>query len=420
MSASIRIKLKEKPTKEGLYPIVLSIIKDRKAKVIALGIKCLKKDWDEGSSKLKKSDNNYVQRNRILLQRQEEALKIIDEFELEKLDFTLTQFESRFRGAKDVNISMKQFWEEKINDLNLAGRTGNARAYKDTMTSFYKFAKNEKLMFREVNVEMLDKYETYLRSTGSKDGGIGVRMRELRALFNDGIKKGIVDEKYYPFKAYKVSKLKGKGLKRALTHKEIKLIEELDEEQHPELIQSKKLFMFSFYTRGMNFYDMMKLTWDNIQGNYIVYSRSKTKVGFRIEILPPVMKILDEYRDRKSTTNYVFPILLHRDLTPVQIENRKAKKLKQFNSDLKKIAEIQGIYSTVTSYVARHSYATILRYLGVSTEAISQSMGHSNVGITTAYLKEFEQDDIDIINRKLIEESIPIYKTDINQWPTSA
>jgi len=407
--ASIKIKLKDKPTKEGLYPIVLSIIKDRKTKVIALGIKCLKKDWNEANAELKRTHKDYVQQNIVLNQKKDKALKIIYDFELEDVDFTLTQFEEKFRGIKDKNITVRSFWQEKITDLNLAGRTGNARAYKDTMNSFFKFAKNEKLMFREITLEMLDKYETYLRSTGSKDGGIGVRMRELRALFNDAIKKDVVHEKYYPFKAYKVSKLKGKGLKRALTYEEIKLIAELDEEKYPNLAQSKKLFMFSFYTRGMNFYDMMKLTWNNIQGNYIVYTRSKTKVSFKIEILPPVEKILEEYRERRSITNYVFPILLHKDLTPIQIENRKAKKLKEFNNDLKKIAEIQGIQSTVTSYVARHSYATILRFLGGSTEVISQSMGHSNVGITTAYLKDFEHDDIDIINRKLIEEPFPIY-----------
>lgn len=420
MNYSIKLKLKDKPSKEGLYPIILSIIKDRKVKVISLGIKCKKVDWDDSAAELKRSFTNFAQANRILLQKKQEALKIVYDFELEGIDFTLSQFEERFRGRKDKNVTIKSFLEEKIADLNLAGRAGNARAYKDTMNSFFKFAKNDKLMFRELNVEMLDKYETYLRSKGSKDGGIGVRMRELRALFNDAIKKGIVNEKYYPFKNYKVSKLKGKGLKRALTHAEIRLVEEFDEVKYPQLAHSKKMFMFSYYTRGMNFYDMMKLTWDNIQGNYIVYTRSKTKVNFRIEILPPVKNILDYYRVRRSITNYVFPILLQRELTAVQIENRKAKKLKQFNRDLKKIAEIQGIQSTVTSYVARHSYATILRYLGGSTEAISQSMGHSNVSITTTYLKEFEHGDIDLVNRKLLQEPIPIYYTNINQWPTSA
>ncbi|SNB12298.1 conserved hypothetical protein [Flavobacterium psychrophilum] len=407
--ASIKILLRDKATKEGLFPIVLKIIKDRKPKVISLGMECLKKDWDEVNSQFKKNHPNYIQRNRVLLKLKEKALKVIDGFNIEEVDFTLTQFEESFRGKKDSNISVRLFWEDKIADLNKAGRTGNARAYLDTMNSFFKFAKNLQLKFRDINVEMLDKYETHLRATGSKDGGIGVRMRELRALYNDAIKRGIVDEKLYPFKTYKVSKLKGSGIKKALTKAEIKKIIDFDELKHPHLAESKKLFLFSYFTSGMNFFDIMKLRWSNIQNGRIIYTRSKTKGNFSVKILEPVRIILDEFKNQNITTDYVFPILLKEGLTPIQIENRKAKKLKQFNSDLKKIAEIQGIESKVTSYVARHSYATNLKESGVSTDMISQSMGHQNVGITTAYLKDFDNNIIDDANEKLLQEPIPIY-----------
>jgi integrase len=407
--ASIKILLRDKATKEGFFPIVLKIIKDRKPKVISLGMECLKKDWDEANSQFKKNHPNYIQRNRVLLKLKEKALKVIDGFNIEEVDFTLTQFEDSFRGKKDSNISVRLFWEDKIADLNKAGRTGNARAYLDTMNSFFKFAKNLQLKFRDINVEMLDKYETHLRATGSKVGGIGVRMRELRALYNDAIKRGIVDEKLYPFKTYKVSKLKGSGIKKALTKAEIKKIIDFDELKHPHLAESKKLLLFSYFTSGMNFFDIMKLRWSNIQNGRIVYTRSKTKGNFSVKILEPVRIILDEYKNQNITTDYVFPILLKEGLTPIQIENRKAKKLKQFNNDLKKIAEIQGIESKVTSYVARHSYATNLKESGVSTDMISQSMGHQNVGITTAYLKDFDNNIIDDANEKLLQEPIPIY-----------
>ena len=91
-------------------------------------------------------------------------------------------------------------------------------------------------------------------------------------------------------------------------------------------------------------------------------------------------------------------------MTPIQIENRKAKKLKQFNSDLKKIAEIVGINKPLTSYVARHSFATNLKHLGTSTDVIGEAMGHSNVEITKAYLKEFGDDVLDDAMDKLLEE----------------
>lgn len=407
--ASIKILLRNKQNIEGLYPIVLQIIKNRKSKLISLGMTCLKKDWNSKNSQFKKSNENYTQRNRVLLIHKAKALKIIDEYNLDEIDFTLNQFEDRFRGKKGQNISVSDFWTEKISDLNKAGRTGNARAYKDVYNSFFKFQKNKNLLFQEITPTLLDKYETYLRGNKNTDGGIGVKMREIRALFNDAIKKGIVDEKYYPFKAYKVSKLKGKNIKKALTRDEMKLMESIDISKYPHLINAKNYMVFSYYMGGMNFVDMMKLKWSNIQENRILYIRSKTKGRFTVRMLEPVKDIIAYYKTQKRKTSYVFPILLKDNLTPLQIENRKLKTLKKFNKDLQEIARIQGVKQKVTSYVIRHSFATNLRHAGVSPDKIGVSMGHKDVGITMTYLKEFDNATIDDAMSKLLEDHKAIY-----------
>jgi integrase len=145
----------------------------------------------------------------------------------------------------------------------------------------------------------------------------------------------------------------------------------------------------------MNFADMMKLRWKDVIDDQIYYTRSKTKTNFRIKILPPVQKILDYYKTRKNGTDYVFPILLKDELTPSQVENRKKKTLKQFNKDLKEIAALCEINKSVSSYVARHSYANCLKQKGVATDIISESMGHQNIAITQAYLKELDNSLVD-------------------------
>ena len=159
----------------------------------------------------------------------------------------------------------------------------------------------------------------------------------------------------------------------------------------------------------MNFYDMMKLKWSNIEGDYIVYTRSKTKGNFKIKILDPVKKILEEYRLENRITGYIFPILLRNDLTPKQIEERKGKKLKKFNKDLKLIAEIVGITKKVTSYVARHSFATNLREAGEGADIISQAMGHHDIQMTQTYLKAFEDEEIDKASAKLLRDQMIKY-----------
>jgi integrase len=407
--ASIKILLRNKPNKEGQYPIVLKIIKDRKVKVITLGISCLEKDWDKVNVKFKKSQNNYMQRNRALLKKKEEALKIIDDFMLEGIDFTLNQFEAKFRGKASNTITVFEFWLEKISDFNKAGRIGSARAHKDTRDSFFKFIENKTILFRDINHSVLDKYEVYLRSNNNTDGGIAFKMRELRALFNDAIKKEVTKEEYYPFKTYKISKLKGRNIKKALTREEMRALENIDTNKYPHLLDTKNYMIFSYYTGGMNFIDLLKLTWENVDDERINYSRSKTKSNFSVQILEPVKKILEYYKKQNRSTNVVFPILLKEGLTPQQIENRKHKTLRKFNKQLKEIATIQGVNKNISSYHIRHSFATNLKFAGVSSDVISDAMGHKSVEITNSYLKRHSNETLDNEMKKLLEEPMLQY-----------
>ncbi|PWI29773.1 integrase [Flavobacteriaceae bacterium LYZ1037] len=402
--ASINITLRKKPNKAGEYPVILRIVKERNSKMISLGMLSKKVDWDTKKNEFKKTYPNASQRNRLLLKLEEKALKIIDEFALDNIDFTLNQFEAKFRGRKSSKVTVSEFWKEKIEDFIKAGRIGNSKPYKDTYNSFFKFQKNKNLVFREITPAFLDKYETYLRSNNNSDGGIGIKMRTLRALYNYAIKSGVVDEKYYPFKIYKISKFKVVGVKKALIRDEMKLMEAIDIEKYPHLINTKNYLVFSYYMGGMNFVDMMKLKWDNIQGDRILYIRSKTKGRFTVKMLEPVKQVIAYYKAQNRPTDFVFPILLKQDLTPMQVESRKHKTLRRFNKQLKEIAKIQGVEQNVSSYVIRHSFATNLKFAGISTDVIGKSMGHHDVSVTQAYLKEFKDEIIDDAMSKLLEE----------------
>lgn len=401
MAVSIKTILKNKPLSDNTFPIVLQIIKDGRTKIISTGISCTKNDWN--GLELKKSHPNYQKRNLILSGLKQKALKIIDDFNEEGVDFTLNDFENKYKGEKtNSRITVYEHFQEKINLMEISGRTGNARSYKDTCNSFFNFHTDKQLSFKNLNVGLLEKYEAHLRSRNNQDSGIAFRMRSIRAIFNSAIRNGIVKADYYPFDKYKISKLKGKGLKRALSRDEIKRILDLDLSERPDLIDSKNYFVFSYFTRGINFVDLMKLKKDNIQGENIEYIRSKTKGRFIIKILPPVKSILDYYLSKDSKTEYLFPILLKNELTPQQIENRKHKTLGKFNKDLKEIATLAKVAKNVTSYVIRHSYATNLKQLGIATDLISTSMGHANLDVTNNYLKEFENSVIDDANEKLL------------------
>jgi len=401
MRISVKLIMKNKPRSDNTFPIMLQIIKDGRVKLISTGISCLENEWD--GKELKKSHSNYQKRNLILANIKSRALKIIDEFVSDDIDFTLIDFEAKFSGDKiNSKITVYEHFQATITLMNTSGRTGNSRSFKDTCNSFFSFHQDKDLSFKNLNVGLLEKYEAHLRGRNNQDSGIAFRMRSIRAIYNSAIRNGIVKAEYYPFDKYKISKLKGKGQKRALSRAEIKKILDVDLSERPDLINTKNYFIFSYFSRGINFVDMMKLKNENVQGKNIEYIRSKTKGRFIIKILPPVQVILDYYAVNNSMTDYIFPILLKNDLTPMQIENRKHKTLSKFNRDLKELAILAGVNKNVTSYVIRHSFATNLKQLGVATDLISESMGHTNLDITNSYLKGFENEEIDDANEKLL------------------
>ncbi len=164
---SIKLKLKNKANAEGEQSIVLQVLKDRQKKIIATGLLVKKERWDDKEHCFKTRHPNAMQNNRLLDSIKIKARNIISEFEIEDVDFTLNEFENRFRfGSKRSKIDLFAFWDSMVKDLELSGRTGYARNNRDTIRSLRKFHKKTVLYMREINVTFLDKYEVFLRSRG--------------------------------------------------------------------------------------------------------------------------------------------------------------------------------------------------------------------------------------------------------------
>jgi site-specific recombinase XerD len=393
---SIKTVLRKKKLSDDKYPIYLRITKERKSIFFRTPYTSLENEWDNKQGKFNKKANNYLLKNKLLLKFLDRATDVITGIEQEKVYYNLDEVEKALRIETNPTINnVAPFWQEIISELELAGRTGNARIHSQTLKSIKKFHNNKELKFQQITPEFLEKYEAWLRSKGGTDGGIGVRMRSIRGIFNSAINRGRIKENIYPFKIYKISKLKGKGIKKALSLEDVHKITDLDLSNYPTLIDTRNYFVFSFYTRGMNFADMITLKWSDISEDRIYYTRSKTKKNFQIKALPPVQEILNYYKKRKNNTDYVFPILLENNMTYSHLENRKSKVLKRYNKRLKEISALCNIEKPVSSYVARHSYANCLKQKGVATDIISESMGHQNVAITQAYLKELDNSLID-------------------------
>jgi len=172
----------------------------------------------------------------------------------------------------------------------------------------------------------------------------------------------------------------------------------------PHLAQSVRLFLFSYFARGMNFVDIAHLKPENIVDGRIEYRREKTKrkgrdAEFSVKVSAPLAEILAAFDGHQGP--YLFPILGAEHVTDMQQWNRIRKCLKATNSDLKEAAKVVGVRTLLTTYVARHTFATTWKRKGASVEMISEAMGHSSVQVTTGYLGRFPSEVLDTADEML-------------------
>jgi integrase len=152
------------------------------------------------------------------------------------------------------------------------------------------------------------------------------------------------------------------------------------------------IFSFSYYCGGINFKDISYLTKENIMGNRLIYCRRKTKQLVKIPIKEAAMEIIKKY---ETSNIYLFPILTECHKTEVQRENRLHKIISMINIKLKQVGRELNLPMKITTYVARHSFATALKRSGINIALISETLGHSDIKTTQIYLDAFENEEID-------------------------
>ncbi len=397
--ASVKIvHYKYKVYNNGLSPIMLRLTINRKRSYLALGYVCKSDDWDKSKGRLRRSFKDYKQKNQVLRTFENRAETILDRFNKENKIVTFQNFKNEFLNL-NKEITVFDFIKQLVNDLEAKDKVSTAIIYRQSYNKLKKICSKDNLMFVDIDYKFLVEYETFLFEHGCSGGGISFYMRNLKAIINEAIRQGFHKRELYPFSTqfnkngYSLSHLKSKANPRALSIVDMDQIKNFPINKHPELAKYIYYFLFSYYTRGMNFNDMAKLKWSDIYNHRITYIRSKTSKRISVKASDNINNILNQYRNIDQ--EYVFPILSDFHQTEKQKKDRIKKCLKQYNKGLKEIAKILNINVPLTSYVARHTYATTLKAKGVDIAIISEGLGHADMSTTKAYLKQFETSVID-------------------------
>jgi site-specific recombinase XerD len=387
--------------KNGEHPIMLRVTENRKVKYIGLGFSTTKQRWDEKSQRPNKKHPNKFELDLLITKRIQEVQQVLLNGEIANHNVSADDVLSSIHKKRQSN-SFVTFGLEYCEGIKKQGRVKTASSYKEAIMRLTKALNIKDVSFQDLTPSKLLKLESALLKDSVSENSISVYMRSLRAIYNRGIIEGIVTDANYPFKAYKIGKLNNKTVKRAITKEEVNAIINLNLEPGSKIDFSRKVFVFSYYCRGINFRDIALLKNSDIKNGRLVYTRSKTGQNFNIGLLPPALAILEYLNNIPNTGGYVFPILDEFHNTPERIENRLKRVLREINKDLKEIGNQLQIETPLTTYVARHTYATVLKRSGVSTSIISESMGHATEAITQTYLDTFENKVLDDADQALL------------------
>ena len=410
----------------------LRVTRDRKVKYLSLGISALPEQWDEqfGRYYEKKKKGvlvhiNSIENNAFLNVQESKAKDVIDEFNRNKIDWTLNQFEDAFLNRSKQG-KVRCFFEKQIQNLKDTGHIGNAQCYKRTLDILAVFDKKlDQRVFSEIDIKYIRSFDAFLQMPresvyvsskgnkrivqrkGNSSNSRMIHFRTLRAVLNQAIEAKEASPATYPFGkgGFEVAKLAEETEKRYLpTEYLMKIKNTVSDTKNNEY--ARKLFLFSYFCYGISFVDMAYLTPDNIKrlenGLYIVYKRHKTKnskgaKAINIKLTDELQTIIRELCEiKKPVENYLLPIVTVEGLTDEKLYNHLKTRLKKFNEYLEKLAtefEISDI--DLTSYVSRHTMAMSLQNNEIPREVISQILGHKDLKTTNTYLDSFNSNVID-------------------------
>ena len=308
-------------------------------------------------------------------------------------------YPARMTRTRNYEFDFMSCFSKHISDYEKAGRKGSAANYRSSYRLLLSFLDGQHLTSQHLSARWAERYERWLRARGVTTNTVTFHLRNLRAVYNRSVKKRLIPASFpNPFTHLTVRQTVTR--KRALSRETIKRICTADlSALHPKYSLARDIFMFSFFTRGMSFVDMAYLKRSDVSDSTLTYCRRKTGQTLSIGWEQQMQAIVDRYATEKATS-YLLPLITREDGTErTQYEST----MQQVNRHLKKIGQQLGLPIPLTTYCARHSWATIARDKNVPLAFISEALGHDNEQTTRIYLDSIRTSVVDDANRMIIE-----------------
>ena len=392
---TVKVKLRRCAADDRWAVVYYQLTGQHKVKRLSSGMRVEADCWDRDSARVVASG----QGGHLLQARISRDVARLDSIAREamrsgrnvSLDEVARQFRIRSHG-----MTIRECFEAEVEKMKEVNKLGTARNYGKALRSLETFCQGTDLLLADVTVQMVDGYDAFLQRRGVTRNTVSFYMRILRAVYNKYSGEGDCRQAN-PFRHVYTGV--DHTRKRAVSRDTILQLRSLDLSRHASLALCRDLFLFSFYARGMAFVDMAFLKKTDIVGDAIVYVRRKTAQRMLVRMEPCMREIVDRYSSADSC--YLFPLLGSPD--PLRAYAQYEVALNYYNRQLGRLSLMLAGRVHLTSYTARHTWATMARDCQIPLSVISAGMGHTSERTTEIYLKMVENSVVDDANHLLIE-----------------
>lgn len=301
-------------------------------------------------------------------------------------------------------IVLKDVFTAIIDDFRDNERWGSAHIYQSALNAFLAFSGNPRFKLKDLSPAVLKHFEQYLRKRNCSWNTVATYMRSLRSAYNRCVDIGRVP--YVPRLFEHVHTGARTNIKRALDTSDLKrLLAWIDDGEDdcisPDVRKAGVIFALMFLLRGLPFVDLAFLRKTDLCGNVLVYRRKKTGRLLTVVLPSEAIRLMVEIENQDRRSPYLFSIIGNwEDQEKAYREYQSA--LRFFNYKLVELGRYLGIGAHLSTYAARHSWATLAYHCEIHPGIISEAMGHSSIAVTETYLKPFQDERIDEANKQII------------------
>lgn len=298
--------------------------------------------------------------------------------------------------------SFTGFMHEVMDGLRQEERFATAHIYKYALAAVTDFVGGGEIFFGALTRRWLKRFQEYLDDLQRSYNTISTYVRVLRAVYNRAVDCGLIAGEYRLFAGMKTGVSSERKLAVTAVQMNNLLDKNLRNRLSPDVCEAQDTLALMLLLQGMPYTDLAHLHKGNLNGDLLICRRRKTGTELCVRLLPETMRLIDRYKSSDTDSPYLLNILSGKRSGEAAFHEYRDK-LRSLNFHLSRLSECCGLEGVkVSSYTARHTWATLAKYCQVPEEVISEGLGHSSLEVTRTYLKSFEGDELDKANRLII------------------